>query len=117
MAHHQNVGMHGIECNRSVDQRLAFAHGGRGGRHVHDVGAEPFAREFETRLRTGGDLEEQVDLGAAAQRRALFLDLPIELDEFFGEVEQAGNLVAGKPLDPQQMAMAEDKGGFRRDVH
>ena len=54
-------------------------------------------------------LEEQVDLGAAAQRGALFLDLAIELDEFLAEVEQAGNVVAGKPFDPQQMPPAEDE--------
>ena len=46
-----------------------------------------------------------------------FFDLTIEIDKFFAEVEQAGNVVAGKPFDPQQMTPAEDEGGFRRDVH
>ena len=86
-------------------------------RHVHDVGAEPLAGQFERGLGAGGDFEEQVDLGAAAQRGAFFLDLAIELDEFLGEIEQAGNLVARKPFDPQQMPPAEDERRFRRDVH
>ena len=55
------------------------------------------------------DLEEQVDLGAAAQRGALLLDLAVEFDEFLGEVEQAVNLFAGKPFDPQQMLLVEDE--------
>ena len=34
-----------------------------------------------------------------------------------GEVEQADDLVARKPLDAQQMALAEDEGGLWRNVH
>ena len=55
------------------------------------------------------DFEEHIDLGAAAQRGALFLDLPVEFDEFLGEVEQAVNLIAGKPFDPQQVLFVEDE--------
>ena len=117
MAHHQDVGMHGVERDRGVDQRLALAHGGRARRHVHHVGAEPLAGQFERGLGAGGDLEEQVDLGAAAQRGALLFDLAIEFDEFLGEVEQAGNLRVRKPFDPQQMPFVEDERGFRRNVH
>ena len=73
-------------------------------RHVHDVGAEPLAGELERGLGAGRGLEEQVDQRAAAQRGALLLDLAVELDEFPGEVEQAHDVVARKPFDPQQMA-------------
>ena len=48
---------------------------------------------------------------------ALFFDLAIELDEFFGEVEQSGNVLMRKPFDPQQMPPAEDKGRFRHNSH
>ncbi len=109
MAHHDEVGVHGIERHRGVDQRLALAHGGGADRHVHDVGAEPFARELERGLGTGRHLEEQVDQGAPAQRRLLLLDLAVEIDEMLGEVEQAQNLLARKPLDPQQMPLVEDE--------
>ena len=37
--------------------------------------------------------------------------------KFLGEVEQAENLLARKPFDPQQMALVEDEGGLRGDVH
>ena len=47
----------------------------------------------------------------------LLLDLAVELDEFLGEIEQARNLVARKPFDPQQVALAEDERGLRSDVH
>jgi hypothetical protein len=43
--------------------------------------------------------------------------LAVEFDEFLAEVEQAGNILAGKSFDPQQMAPAEDERGFLRDVH
>ena len=45
------------------------------------------------------------------------LDLAVELDEFLGEIEQAEDLLARKPFDPQQMPLAEDERGFRGDVH
>ena len=86
-------------------------------RHVHHVGAEPLAGEFERGLGAGRGLEEQVDLGAAAQRGALLVDLAVELDEFLGEVEQAGNIGSGKALDPQQMPVTEDEGRFRCNGH
>jgi hypothetical protein len=44
-------------------------------RHVHDIGAEPLAGQLEGALGAGGGFEEQVDLGAAAQGGALFVDL------------------------------------------
>ena len=113
VAHGEDIRMHGVERDRRVDQRLALAHGRRGNRHVHDVGAEPFARNLERGLGAGRGLEEQVDLGPAAQRGALLVHLAVELDIFLGKVEQAGNILGGKPLDSQQMPVAEDEGRFR----
>ena len=89
MPDHQDVGMHGVQRHRGIDQRLALLHGGRVDRHIHDVGAEPLAGQFERGLRPGRGFEEQIDLGAAAQRRALLLDLAIEIDEFLGEIEES----------------------------
>jgi len=117
MAHHDDVRMHGVERDRSVDQRLALAHGGGADRHVHNVGAEPFAGELEGGLGAGRDLEEQVDERSPAQRNLLLVDLAVELDEVLGEVEQSQNLLARKPFDPQQIALVEDEGGLLSDVH
>ena len=117
MPHHQNVRMHGVERDRGVDQRLALFHRRGADRHVHHVGAEPFAGQFERRLGAGRGFEEQIDQRAAAQRGALFLDLAIEIDEFPGEVEQADDFVGGKPFDSQQMTAVEDERGLRGNVH
>ena len=117
VAHHQDVGMHGVEGDRGIDQRLALAHRGGGDRHVHHVGAEPLAGQFERGLGAGRGLEEQVDLGAAAQRCALLLDLAVEIDEFLREIKQSGDFVVRKAFDPQQMALVEDERCFRCDVH
>src|SRR4028119_901314 len=56
--------------NRLVWGRARAARLGRRG------GAEPLAGDLEGGLGAGRGLEEQVDLGAAAQRRLLLLDLP-----------------------------------------
>ena len=117
VAHHQDVRMHGVERHRRVDERLALADRGVAHRHVHHVGAEPLAGEFERGLGAGRGLEEQVDLGAAAQRGALLLDLPVEVDELLGEIEQPGDLLARKPFDPQQVPAVEDERRSRSDVH
>ena len=65
MAHDDDVGPHGVQRRRGVDQRLALLHRGRRDRHVHDVGAEPLAGDLEGGLGAGRGLEEQVDLRAA----------------------------------------------------
>ena len=48
---------------------------------------------------------------------ALFVDLAVELDKFLGKVEQADDVGGGKPLDAQQMPVAEDEGRFRCRGH
>ena len=69
VAHHQHVRMHRVQGHRGVDQGLALLDRGRADRHVDDVGAEPLAGELERGARARRALEEQVDLGPAAQDR------------------------------------------------
>ena len=88
VAHDQNVGTHGVQRHRGIDQRLALFDARGPDRHVHHVGAEPFPAQFERRLGAGRGLEEEIDLGAPAQGRALFLDLAGDGDRLLGEVEQ-----------------------------
>ncbi|MGY3366810.1 hypothetical protein ACVWZL_003935 [Bradyrhizobium sp. GM2.4] len=113
MAHHQDIRVHGVERHGGVDQRLALFDGRGGHRHVHDVGAQPFAGELERRLGPGGSLEEEVHLRPSTQDGALLVNLAVELDIFFGQVEEAGDVGRGKALDAQQMPVAEDEGRFR----
>ena len=75
MAHDDDVGPHGVQRHRRVDQRLALLHRGGGDVHVHDVGAEPLAGQFERRLRARRTLEEQIDMRSPAQNIALLLRL------------------------------------------
>ena len=51
------------------------------------------------------------------KRRALLVDLAVELDIVLGEVEQAGNIGSGKSFDSQQMPVTEDEGRFRCRGH
>ena len=84
-------------------------------RHVHHVRPEPLARELERRLGAGRGLEEQVDLGAPAQGRALLLDLARNRHRLVGEIEQRLDLQARQMLDAEQVALGED--GRRRGDH
>jgi hypothetical protein len=72
---------------------------------------------FERGLGSGRDFKKEIDLGAPAERSALLFDLAIEIDEFFGEIEETGNIRLRKSFDPQQVPPAKDKRGFRRNGH
>ena len=80
-----------------------------GDRHVHDVGAEPFAGQLERRLRAGRGFVEEVDLGAAAQRRGLLVRLPRDRHGRVGAVEQQFDVGAGKVADAEQMAVRVER--------
>ena len=88
-------------------ERLALFDRAHRDRHVDDVGAQALSRKLERRARAGGALEEQVDEGAAAKRRQLLVGAAVLLDVGFGDVEKKGDLVGGKPLDSQQVAVGE----------
>jgi len=62
-------------------------------------------------LRAGGGLEKEVDLGAPAQRRALFFDLPRNLHRFVREIEQRFDLEPVEALDAEEVAAGESGGG------
>ena len=47
VANDQNVGPHGVQRHRGVDQRLALFDARHADRHVHHVRAEPLAGELE----------------------------------------------------------------------
>ena len=103
MADDEDVRPHGVQRHRRVDQRLALLHRGGADRHVHHVGAEPFAGQLEGGLRAGGGFEEEVDLGAAAERRLLLLDLAGNVDRGFGRIEKNRDILGGKALDPEKV--------------
>jgi hypothetical protein len=113
VAHDQDVGPHGVQGHRRVDDRLALLHRRIADRHVHHVGAEAFSGELEGGLGAGRGLEEEVDLGAAAQHRLLLLDLAADFDGLFGEVEEAGRLLRRHSLDPQKVPVR--KGQRQRE--
>ena len=107
MAHDQDVGAHGVERHGRVDQRLALLHGGGRHVHVHDVGAEPLARQLEGALRAGRGLEEQVDQRSPAQDVALLVDLAVAVGGLVGEIEQCVDLACRQVLTGQEMAAGE----------
>ena len=107
VAHHDDVGPHGVERHRCVDQRLALLHRGGGDVHVHDVGAEPLRRHLEGALRARRGLEEQVDQRAPAQHVALFARDTVGVGELIGEIEKEIDFSCAEPLDSEEMAVGE----------
>ena len=67
-------------------------------RHA-SAGAEPLARELERRLRAGRRFVEQVDLGAAAQRRGFLVRPPRDRYGRIGALEQQFDVGTGKVAD------------------
>ena len=61
VAHHQHVGMHGVERDCSIEQRLALLDGAGTDGHVDHVRAQTFAGELETGPRAGRAFKEDVD--------------------------------------------------------
>ena len=109
VADDQNVRPHGVQRHRRVDQRLALLHRRACDRHVHHVGAEPFSGEFEGRLGAGRRLVEEVDLGAAAQRRGLLLGLARDRHGGVGAVEQHFDIGGRKIANAKQMAVRVER--------
>ena len=113
MTHDDDIGAHGVEGDRGVDQRLALLYRGRADRHVHHIGAEALACELERGLRARRRLEEEVDLGATTQGRGLLLDLPVEGDMVVSLVEKARISRFLQPFDAEEVAMGiGDAAGF-----
>ena len=113
MADHQEIGLHGIDGHGGVEQRLALGHGGIGHRHVHDVGAQALAGNFEGALGPGGGLEEEVHLGAPLKHRLPLVDLAAHLDVALGQVENTDGFKGGDIVDGQQVLAFEKRGtGF-----
>jgi len=100
-------GPHRVQRHRRVDQRLALLHRGIADRHVHHVGAEALACEFEGGLRSCRCLEEEVDLRQSPKGRRLFFSLSADLDGFVSLVEKIGNILLGEALDANEVAVGE----------
>ena len=111
VANDEDVGPHRVQGHGGVDQRLALFDARRPDRHVHHVRPEPFSRELERRLGAGRGLEEEIDLRAPAQARALLLDLARDRHRLVRKIEQRHDLLARQVLDAEQMALGEDGRG------
>lgn len=110
MTHHEEVGVHCVQGQGGVDQGFAFFDRRRLHVHVHNVGAEAFAGQFETGLGAGRVFEEHVDLGETLQRVVVFVGAAIEINVGLGEVQEGGDLVRGEVFDPQKVAGAKRHG-------
>ncbi len=105
VAYDDRVRAHRLERQRGVLAGLALGQAGALGGEVDDVRAEPLGRGLEGDPGAGGVLEEQVDHGAAAQRRQL-LDRPVgELAQLGRGGEDQLGVVAEQVARAQQVAL------------
>ena len=117
MADHENVGVHGIQRDGGIHQRLALADRGRG--------TDMFMTSAPSRLPASSN-EDWVRVEASKNRltwvrprsEVRFLSTwRFNSTIFLGEIEEAGDFVGGKALDAQQMPVTEDEGRFRCCSH
>ena len=67
MPDHDHIGTHRVQCDRGIDQRFALLHARLRGVHVHDVGAEAFARNFEAEQGARRVFEKRIYLRQAIE--------------------------------------------------
>ena len=109
--HHDHVRRHRFEVERGVDQRLALGDARGRDRDAQGVGAEPLLGDLERHARPRARLEEQVDDGAAAQRRHLLDRARADFLHRLGGVEDQDDLLGRELLDAEQMPAAERRRG------
>src|SRR5689334_23187252 len=101
------IGRHRFQIARGVEQRFAFGDTGGGNADVHGIGGKSFRRDFERSSRARGGFEEEIDDGAAAQRRH-FLDLAFgDVAKSFSSVEQVRDLARIEFANAQQVSSIE----------
>ena len=102
-ANDDQIGLHRLQVERRIDQRLALGERRSRDREVDVVGRQPLLGDLEARPRAGRRLEEQIDDRLAAQRRHL-LDRPSRhLAEALGRVQNQRNLVCREARDPEKV--------------
>ena len=107
VADHDHVRSHRVERRGGVEQRLALLHARLRRMHVHDVHAEPLARDLEREERARRILEERVDLREAGEQRVVLRGRAVECDPLLRLVEEVEDFVGLEPLDAGQVPMRE----------
>ena len=114
MANDDDIGAHGVERHRGIDQRLALLHARLRGMHVDHIGAEPLSGDLEREQRSGRIFEEGVDDGQAGKPVIPFLRLAVQFHPLLCFVEQKEDFVRSKTGYADKSAMRE--GGAARRV-
>ena len=107
VAHDKKIRVHCVQRQRGIDQRFAFFDRAGLHRHVHNVRAQPLARDLKAGLRSGGGFKEHVDLGFARQRIRVLAVGPVQIDIVLGTIKNGGNGGWIEALDPKKMSLAE----------
>ena len=116
VAQHDHARRHRLDVHRRVDQRLALDDARRADGDVERVGAEALLGDLERRARARARLEEQVDDGAAAQRRHLLDRALADFLHRFGGVEDQHDLLGAEIGDAEQILAAKRGERLRRRV-
>ena len=103
VAQHDHARRHRLDVERGVHQRLALDHAGGGDGDVQRVGAQALLGDLERRAGARARLEEQVDDGAAAQRRHLLDGAPADFLHRLGGVEDEHDLLGAEIGDAEQV--------------
>src|SRR3546814_1087007 len=89
---------------------LALLHARRVDVEVGDLRAQPLARDLEREKRSRAVLEKGVDLRQPDQPPVLLSGAAVELHPLLRFVEKKADIVCGKPLYAEEMAVREGAG-------
>jgi hypothetical protein len=102
VAHDDDVGPHGVQRRRGVDQGLALSTEEDATDMFMTSAPSRFARRVSKRLGAGRGLEEQVDLGAARAASPSSSRSAADLDGLVREVEQRRDVERRQPSMPRR---------------
>ena len=103
MTHRQHIRMHRVQRHRRIDQGLALFNRTRGNRHVDDIKAKPFSRQFERGSCTGRVFKKEIDQRAAVKDVVGFIGLTVLFNIPVGALKNGLNIERREPFDAEQM--------------
>jgi hypothetical protein len=105
---HDDVGVQGLEVQRSVLQRLAFLQARSRGRDVHDIRAEPHGGNLEGRPGPSAWFDEKIYERLAAEGGDFFEAAFPDALEGRGRVEEKLDLLRAELVEPDQVFAGPD---------
>ena len=101
VAHHQAIGLHGVQRVNGVEEGFAFFHAGRFRLEIHGVRAEAGGGGAKTDARASGVFEKGESDGFAAESGKFFESIALDGLEGPALIEKKSEFVRGERFESQ----------------